>query len=472
MLSETKSRFAGKNLSLLFSAFLLFQITLLAQAPDILWTKTFGGTGYDEGTVVIETNDNGYVVGGGKEGWSYIIRINQNGDTLWTKSIRYPDNSYEYVGPNIYELNSGDYVMGFAGRWAGVLWLINNGDSIQYSWHFVAMRQGPYMSHLCKTQDGNYILSYYRRGGFSWNGGIKKVDSLGNEIWDKERNYVIQYVIQTNDSGYAFTGIMWGGNLPLDKTDIYGDIVWTREYQDTIALGGVCLEQISDGGYMILGNDEYYYLRLFRTNELGDSLWTKAYGGSENDIGEFFTKTPDGGYIIVGSTESIGAGGSDVWLIKIDSLGNTQWTKTIGGVEDDYGKYVQVTSDGGYIVTGSTYSYGQGESDVWVIKLAPDPLLDIEPNNNIVISDYKLAQNFPNPFNPVTTISYSIPIVSQVELVIYNTLGEKIKKLVNEEQDTGFYNVNFNAERLASGIYLYRIQAGDYFETKKMILLK
>ncbi len=67
---------------------------------------------------------------------------------------------------------------------------------------------------------------------------------------------------------------------------------------------------------------------LFRTDELGDTLWTKKYGGSGNDDGEYFTKTPDGGYIIVGSTESFGAGGSDVWLIKLDSLGNTQWTKT------------------------------------------------------------------------------------------------------------------------------------------------
>jgi hypothetical protein len=363
--------------------------------------------------------------------------------------------------------------MGFAGQWSGLLWVINNGDSIQYSWQIHASRIGPWMSHLCKTHDGNYILSYYRSYLFTWNGGLKKVDSLGNEIWDKERNLMIQYVIQTNDSGYAFTGFNgWTGNLQLDKTDIYGDIVWTREYQDTIALGGVCLEQTSDGGYMILANDENYYLRLFRTNELGDSLWTKAYGGSENDFGEFFTKTPDGGYIIVGSTESFGAGGSDVWLIKIDSLGNTQWTKTLGGAEDDYGKYVQVTSDGGYIVTGNTYSYGQGDSDVWVIKLAPDPLLDIESNNDIVISDFKLTQNYPNPFNPNTTIKYQIPKMNYVTLKLYDVLGSEIATLVNEEIPAGVYEVQFDASSLASGIYFYRLQAGNFVESKKMVLLK
>ena len=86
--------------------------------------------------------------------------------------------------------------------------------------------------------------------------------------------------------------------------------------------------------------------------------------------------------------------------------------------------------------------------------------------------DYALHQNYPNPFNPVTTISYSIPIKSQVELVIYNTLGERIKKLVKEEKEAGRYSVEFDATVLPSGVYFYRLQAGDFAETKKMVLLR
>ena len=86
--------------------------------------------------------------------------------------------------------------------------------------------------------------------------------------------------------------------------------------------------------------------------------------------------------------------------------------------------------------------------------------------------DYGLNQNYPNPFNPVTTISYSIPIKSQVELVIYNTLGERIKKMVNEEKEAGRHSIEFDATFLPSGVYFYRLQAGSFVETKKMVLMK
>jgi hypothetical protein len=91
--------------------------------------------------------------------------------------------------------------------------------------------------------------------------------------------------------------------------------------------------------------------------------------------------------------------------------------------------------------------------------------------NNIPVR-YKLSQNYPNPFNPVTTISYSIAKNSVVKLCVYDLLGREIKSLVNEYQNSGDYQVIFNAVDLPSGIYFYRIKAGDYFETKKMILIK
>ncbi|GMR25037.1 MAG: hypothetical protein BMS9Abin39_0312 [Ignavibacteria bacterium] len=86
--------------------------------------------------------------------------------------------------------------------------------------------------------------------------------------------------------------------------------------------------------------------------------------------------------------------------------------------------------------------------------------------------DYTLQQNYPNPFNPVTTISYSLPVKSEVELVIYNALGEGVMQLANEEKEAGRYSVRFNATELASGIYFYRLQAGEFVETKKMVLLR
>ena len=85
---------------------------------------------------------------------------------------------------------------------------------------------------------------------------------------------------------------------------------------------------------------------------------------------------------------------------------------------------------------------------------------------------YYLAQNYPNPFNPSTKIKYSIPQLSQVTLKIFNALGEEIATLVNEEKVAGYYSVEFNAATLPSGVYFYRIQAGEFVQTKKMILIK
>lgn len=85
---------------------------------------------------------------------------------------------------------------------------------------------------------------------------------------------------------------------------------------------------------------------------------------------------------------------------------------------------------------------------------------------------FMLSQNYPNPFNPVTTINYSLPIDSKVMLVVYNINGEKVAELVNEMQTAGSYNIPFSANGLASGTYIYRLQAGEFVQTKKMILLK
>ena len=87
-------------------------------------------------------------------------------------------------------------------------------------------------------------------------------------------------------------------------------------------------------------------------------------------------------------------------------------------------------------------------------------------------NSYNLAQNYPNPFNPVTTIQYSIPQQGNVSLKVYDVLGNEIAELVNEEKGIGVYSVNFDASGLASGMYLYQLKAGNFVETKKMILLK
>jgi hypothetical protein len=132
---------------------------------------------------------------------------------------------------------------------------------------------------------------------------------------------------------------------------------------------GKCVQQTMDGGYVVAGRkDSNVY--LIKTDSYGDTLWTRTYGGESNDEGRSVQQTsPDSGYIIAGYTESFGTGGSDVYLIKTDSSGDTLWTRTYGGESNDEGRSVQQTfPDSGYIIAGYTESSGAGGSDVYLIK--------------------------------------------------------------------------------------------------------
>ncbi|MGB5528359.1 MAG: T9SS type A sorting domain-containing protein, partial [Ignavibacteriaceae bacterium] len=100
------------------------------------------------------------------------------------------------------------------------------------------------------------------------------------------------------------------------------------------------------------------------------------------------------------------------------------------------------------------------------------PIVSVDDEINAQPEDYNLYQNYPNPFNPSTTIRYSVIKPDVVRIKIYDILGREVKTLVNELKQAGTYEVQFNASEIASGIYLYRIESGNFVQTKKMILLK
>ena len=99
-------------------------------------------------------------------------------------------------------------------------------------------------------------------------------------------------------------------------------------------------------------------------------------------------------------------------------------------------------------------------------------LTAISPATNQIPSEFSLEQNYPNPFNPSTTIRYALPQRSHVTLTVFNTLGQQMAMLVNGEVEPGYHEVQFNASGLSSGVYFYRIHAGDFVQSKKLLLLK
>jgi len=484
----------------LFRAFvvivsIIFPNTTYGQ-PETLWTKTFGGGSYDRGYCVQQTSDGGYILTGSTSSYGaggadvWLIKTDASGDTLWTKTFGGTD--YDY-GNSVQQTSDGGYI------------IIGSTESYGL---------GEMDAWLIKTDSSGDTLWTKTYGGNNEDGGISVQQT-------SDGGYVLACYTESYGSGYS--------DFWLIKTDADGDTLWTRTYGGNNSEGCKSVQQTSDGGYIIAGSTESYGLGemdawLIKTDSSGDTLWTKTYGGDSDDRCLSVCQTSDGGYILTGSTSSYGAGGADVWLVKADTSGRMVWGKTYGGSGYDRGKSVEQITDGGYIIVGYNKSINDGAEDTWLIKtnasgdtvwtksfglfgskgysiqqnsdggyiitgsyidnfashddvllilIAPDTgSVLIENDLKIYPNLFLLNQNYPNPFNPVTTISYQLPKSNFVQLSIYNITGQLIETLVNGHNNAGYHTVLWNASEVGSGLYFYRIEAGEYTETKKCLILK
>ena len=153
------------------------------------------------------------------------------------------------------------------------------------------------------------------------------------------------------------------------------EVQWNRTFGEVYSDGAWCMQETDDFGFILVGNTasrgQGSDLYLFKVDSLGNCTWSRAYGGSGEDVGYFVRQTDDGGYIAVGSSNSYAMGGELLWLLKTDGAGNLIWDRTFGGFVSstgDGGWSVEQTMDGGYIATGYTQSGGGGRKDLWLIK--------------------------------------------------------------------------------------------------------
>ena len=314
-----------------------------------------------------------------------------------------------------------------------------------------------------------------------------KTDSKGNKEWDKTfgvSNCASAYSVkQTTDKGYILAGDI---SLPeeccfefwLIKTDSHGDIEWDKTFGGFNHDFARSVQQTSDGGYILTGYTSSFGgsdLWLIKTGPNGDIEWDKIFGGNLLDRGYSVRQTSDDGFILTGMTASFGAGNSDLWIIKTGPNGNKEWDKTFGGINNDNGFSIRQTADEGYIIAGMTASFGAGDYDFWLIKLKGN--VETPVNENQLPTTFSLLQNYPNPFNISTIIQCLIPEPSSVELTIYNLQGQTVRTINLGNRPAGIHNVLFDGKDsdgtvISAGLYLYKIQAGDFSQTKKMLLLK
>jgi hypothetical protein len=296
----------------------------------------------DWGHSVQQTADGGYIIAGVSwrpGGWQsdvYLIKTNARGSKVWSKTF---------------------------GRGE-----VNSGNSVK------------------QTMDRGYIIA-----GTTWSSDkthsdiyLVKTDTDGNEIWSRiyggSRMDEGYSVCQTKDRGYIIAG--WTDSFGKGKDDVYliktddnGNMIWSRTFGGSRMDQGYSVRQTTDGGYIIAGRTDSFGkgkddVYLIKTDNNGNMIWSRTFGGKSRDQGNSVRQTVDGGYVVAGSTFSYSGKDSDVYLIKTEADGREVWHKTFGGRFGDYGRSVQQTTDGGYIVAGNTWPLGRiGSSKVYLLKV-------------------------------------------------------------------------------------------------------
>jgi hypothetical protein len=412
---------------------------------DTVWTKTIGGIGYDYASCVHQTSDGGYIIFGDTDSFDpnfwdvWLIKTNSSGDTLWTKVLG--ANQYYFVESGLELPGSGYVFAGYTKTTAGGpedIWLVKtdlDGDTVWTKTYGGSDRDLPHS--ISRTQDGGFIIA-----------GSTKSQSAGDfDAW-------------------------------LIRTDSNGNLVWTKTYGGTGYDLGEDAKQTDDNGFIIAGVTEsfghmnnYVDAWLIKTDSDGDTLWTKTFGGDTHDGALSVVQTSDGCYVWTGYLD-ISTFNQDLWVLKTDASGNTLWSETYGGTFNNIGRCINKTDDENLIITGDYYSEVTNTRDVWLLNVDPD-VSDVERDENSQIPEtIVLKQNYPNPFNPSTTIEFGIPESQFVTFAVYNLLGEQVSLIVNENLSAGNYKVDWDAGDLPSGIYIYKLIAGVFNQSNKMILMK
>ena len=307
-------------------------------------------------------------------------------EVLWSRTYGGPGVEYTYaVEPTA---DGGYVVVGYTwsfGSGKADVYLVKTGSTGDTLWtRTYGGSESDFGSFVRQTLDGGYIITghTYSVDPDSRHVYLIKTDSVGNLLWSRAYGGFGWHegwsVEQTPDGGYVVAGYTWpfgagGGDFYLIKTNSVGDTLWTRTYGGAGLDGANYVQQTTDGGFILVGGTASFGagnfdVYLIKTDSSGDTLWTRTYGGANEDLGWSVRQTSDGGYVAVGHTASFGSGSKDAYLIRTDSLGHTLWTRTYGGSDSETGWSVLQTEDQGFIVAGYTRSFGSGGFDVYIIK--------------------------------------------------------------------------------------------------------
>lgn len=466
----------------------------IAQPPDTLWTLVIDGAGENIPSVIRQTSDGGYVVVGSTRPSESsdmdinIAKLDSSGNLIWQRTF---GAAGDERADDVRELSSGGYIItGYTTHPAGdsvsiyLLKLSTGGDSVlartyqecaarRFETHVVVINEGFLTSATAYNATNQVIfrmlIHMSLMGDTLWTRMDTLRTYLGRPLWDTYAD-----MEPTPDGGCVIVGerVYWELFVPnpnlvechdlyLYRCDGHGVTIAFDRYRYGMP------RQVS-----VIDNDSYmaclrygYVIRAL--NNIWDDYWWERCAFQEiADICAISSTR----YIVL---RTVYGANSDITLTSYSGQSHCalQWTITFGGAAEDSAVALAATRDNGYVIVGSTTTLGSGEKGIFVIKTRSDPLLSADKQPSSMLRDFAIS-SFPNPFNPSTTLSFTLPRQARARLAIYDVLGREVRVLADESFPAGEHRVLFDGSDLPSGIYFARLQSGEFVATQKLLLLK
>jgi len=477
-----------------------FAVVKYNPGGNLLWSADYNGTANgDDDAYLVKTDINGnvYISGastGSGTGLDYaVVKFNSSGFQQWVYRYNGPGNATDEVYSLQADQNGNVYLTGYSnGGAAGddMCTIKLNSDGVM-QWikrYNGTANNDDYGNSIQIDNSGNcYVTGAVTQTGSDLDYITIKYDASGNIIWSKTYNgpvngedFPSSNAIDAAGNIYV-TGYSYGSSNDPDyytiKYNNSGVQQWAKRYEGPDGWDeawNIILDPA--GNVYVTGNsagvgtgDDYCTIKY---NNTGTQQWVARYTGpgTSNDYCNWVAPDVNGNVYVTGIVGDGVGNPQNIVTIGYNSAGVQQWVQTYNGTgnEFDSGNALTVDNQGNVYVTGG--SDNPNNTDFITIRYSST--IGIQQVNNEIPVKYELMQNYPNPFNPATKIRFALPISSHVNLSVFDITGKKVIELVNGNLNTGIYEADFDASKLSSGVYFYRLVTNNFTATEKMVLTK
>lgn len=469
-----------------------FLVIKLDAQGNVMWQRTYGQQNWDWAYSSKQAIDGGFVITGWSKSFGsgkgdvLMLRLDINGNLLWEKIYM----ATERTVPGAVEVTSdGGYLVAgytdFPGTGDSDILAVKLDANGNIEWQKLYRgNSGEGAYGVRQTEDGSYILvgATYSFGAGSGDMLIMKTDKDGNQLWAKAVGTFFtdwaNAVVETQVRGYAVAG-SFGGNLAIVKFDSSGNVSacppWLEIHDATLTQSVANTQTASPN--VVVGTPNFgasVSLSVAPSSRTADSPCSTVYPSATTLMADSVSTAsaiirgnvnPNGVFARAWFFWDTNSNLSELKSTPIQSVGFSSNTVSISA------KLTGLTANTTYYYTVFAQNSSRSSSGQ-ILHFTTSSATAVEEINKSVPIEYVLHQNFPNPFNPVTSIEFSLPKSSYVTLTIFSTLGTQIQTLINQKLSPGTYRAQWDTIDVPSGVYFYHLVAGSFAETKKMLLLR